>query len=773
MQKKYLIASALTVASFFLATPYLPWAEANESLSQSAASCGLVPPSTQVDNFSELNFENFALIYSGGSSTQMDPSVDPLLSINTTSPINGVASLQATSDAEIPQSWFLVSNAFFLGTQYTVSVDVRLDEGFLGASQTSTVETGLIGAISAYNRTGGSSEGYGPNFSSTLDALRLQHTVVNGVVKDYVILSVGANYDASSSGTSWKGGTNTTVAVTGGFNGYTEGNDVYYTLSITYGSNGITKATVVDQNGNSIASITPTVSKKTTASAFGMYMNFPALASTPTVNFADVTVTSATPYSVAGNQYTRAPYPHFVQVNRYPDVSTFGGDWVGAPTGFYDTTGVVGQPVVPEYKMWYRQRSAAERGYGFAYATSPDGINWTKYTNEEGDVVTVFVPTATPDFQSVEKISVVKVPFASSTSGYLYQAWYSILPDSTDGNGWRVAYAYSYDGINWIDQGIIDNSTYYKDPVVIVSGNTYYMYVLYGNGNEGEGTQGKVLTCSSNCATTTIPHFQTASTPSTTAPVTLWNTDGHAGVFYAQNSKNYWLYLDNSPSMYSAASTLFNFCTSSRGCPPNSGAPAFKNVLSASAVGLDDDTYDQAGNGVNYPFFMTNEAGQLASDQNVLMYYQARHSLLNNASASWQDLQDGKIVLAGNFTSYYVGLPTTISYTSSSYPSFPVGCTVAQGFSNIVPGAKSNTFVLNITAWPPTASTTGHWTLQNTGANVTVTFPFTGMVANTSYTLQASTSGAKPVKATSSKTGTLSFSVTVPANATTGYTLTQ
>ncbi|MFI4954741.1 MAG: hypothetical protein ACHP9Y_02400 [Gammaproteobacteria bacterium] len=765
MQKKYFLALAsLAAAGVFLANSDFPLAEANESLQNtqaidSSTYCGISPPSTQVDNFSELNFENFAPIYSGydAGSTEVDP--NPNLSINTDTPINGGANLQYSASATIPESWLIVSNAFYLGTQYTVSVDVRIDEGFL--NQSSTVETGLIGAISAYNRYGGSPTGYGPDFTSTLDGLRLQHTVVGGVVKDYVILSIAANYNANSSSTGWTGGTNTEVLVTGGL----IGNNVY-TLSLTYGNSGITKATVVNKtaNGATVASITPAVSKKTTASAIGMYVNLPALASTPTVNFSNVTVSSTSPYNVAANQYVRAPYPYFIVLNRYPDVPEFGGDWVGGATGFYDS-------VAKEYKMWYRQRTAGNRGIGYAYATSPDGVTWTKYNNGE----TIFIPTATTSWQSVEKISVIKVPVSSSISpsGYLYQAWYSILPQSSDGNGWRVAYAYSFDGINWTDKGIIDNSTYYKDPVVIQTvPGTYYMYVLYGNGQQGEGMRGSVLTCSSNCATTSIPTFATPGT-------TLWNnSDGHPGVFYAQNSKNYWLYQDNNPTMNNASSAYFNFCSSS-GCQ---GAPNFKSIMSDSAVGLDDDLFDQAGSGVDYAFFMTNETGQLASDQNVLMYYQARHAYLNNPSVSWQDQQDGKIALAGKFTAYYVNLPATLTSSTRTYPTFPypnavgnyTACQVAQGFSSIGSPPSGTTFVVTVTSWDnicATGTTGCAWTVQNSGKATTTTLNFTSLVVGQKYLLSG---GGNSLTGIASSTGITFTKVKVPASSTaTTYTLTK
>ncbi|KKP85886.1 MAG: Laminin G sub domain 2 [candidate division CPR3 bacterium GW2011_GWE2_35_7] len=95
------------------------------------------------------------------------------------------------------------------------------------------------------------------------------------------------------------------------------------------------------------------------------------------------------------------------------------------------------------YKMWYA--SQADK-YRIGYATSPDGITWTKYagnncTDTTGDGCIFTVGAAnTFDDAHVYSVSVVK-----DTDAGVYKMWYG----GHDGSYLRIGYATSADGITW------------------------------------------------------------------------------------------------------------------------------------------------------------------------------------------------------------------------------------------------------------------------------------------------------------------------------------
>ncbi|MBI2437229.1 MAG: hypothetical protein HYV36_00235 [Lentisphaerae bacterium] len=111
-----------------------------------------------------------------------------------------------------------------------------------------------------------------------------------------------------------------------------------------------------------------------------------------------------------------------------------------------DVTHAAGPTVIKDgstYKMWYAGLSGNWRIY---YATSPDGLTWTKYSNAipapsdttstdgriplgtagKGDVSGVAFPTAIKD-------------------GSTYKMWYV----GYDGTNWRIYYATSPNGLTW------------------------------------------------------------------------------------------------------------------------------------------------------------------------------------------------------------------------------------------------------------------------------------------------------------------------------------
>jgi large repetitive protein len=89
------------------------------------------------------------------------------------------------------------------------------------------------------------------------------------------------------------------------------------------------------------------------------------------------------------------------------------------------------------YKMWYSGYNGAVWD-GIGYATSPDGINWTKY-NSDSNPVLGLGPGGSWDVYAIYGITVIK------DTDNVYKMWYS----GHDGYNLRIGYASSTDGTNW------------------------------------------------------------------------------------------------------------------------------------------------------------------------------------------------------------------------------------------------------------------------------------------------------------------------------------
>ncbi len=108
------------------------------------------------------------------------------------------------------------------------------------------------------------------------------------------------------------------------------------------------------------------------------------------------------------------------------------------PAGAWDDRLVTTQTVVLDngtFHMWYLGASQTRSGIG--YATSPDGITWTKYAGNP-----VLAPGSLPqdfDNSSAEYPCVIR-------DGGMYKMWYTGFDASHIG---RICYAESSDGIMW------------------------------------------------------------------------------------------------------------------------------------------------------------------------------------------------------------------------------------------------------------------------------------------------------------------------------------
>ena len=125
-----------------------------------------------------------------------------------------------------------------------------------------------------------------------------------------------------------------------------------------------------------------------------------------------------------------------------------GGSPVLAGTaGAFDADGVYGADVVYDptdvlapYKMWYSGRAGAFGGIG--YATSLDGLAWTKYGGATPLPVLDHGLAGSADSFSAADPSVLK-------DGSTWKMWYT----GDDSNKKRIAYATSADGITWAKGG--------------------------------------------------------------------------------------------------------------------------------------------------------------------------------------------------------------------------------------------------------------------------------------------------------------------------------
>ncbi|MBN1581416.1 MAG: serine hydrolase [Anaerolineae bacterium] len=125
-----------------------------------------------------------------------------------------------------------------------------------------------------------------------------------------------------------------------------------------------------------------------------------------------------------------------------------------------------------EFQMWYNGASAQTNTL-LGYATSPDGIEWTRFA-ENRPVLSVAADGAWDDF-AVARASVM-------FDGERYQMWY----EGHSGGTWRIGYATSPDGVEWQrgpDNPIVElgeqgtwDSQVASEPNVIFDGQTYRMY---------------------------------------------------------------------------------------------------------------------------------------------------------------------------------------------------------------------------------------------------------------------------------------------------------
>lgn len=182
------------------------------------------------------------------------------------------------------------------------------------------------------------------------------------------------------------------------------------------------------------------------------------------------------------------PYTTFEVRHR---TSADGITWSAATTvltagaaGAWDDAGVFVDSVIFDagvFKMWYtgRQTVPPPTKNAIGYATSPDGITWTKHAGNP--VLTVGAP-ASWDSQFVREAAVVKV-------GSTYHMWYA---GTAAWPVFSIGYATSPDGLTWTKNaanpvlgpgapGSWEDATVYA-PQVVHQGGYFHMWYSAGDG---------------------------------------------------------------------------------------------------------------------------------------------------------------------------------------------------------------------------------------------------------------------------------------------------
>jgi predicted GH43/DUF377 family glycosyl hydrolase len=136
------------------------------------------------------------------------------------------------------------------------------------------------------------------------------------------------------------------------------------------------------------------------------------------------------------------------------------------------------------FKMWYTSSGptsiSSVNHCNISYATSDDGIEWTKYI---GNPVLDIDPDSWDEY-AVETVSILIDP--DDTPDKRFKMWYAGETSNVAGNpAYDIGYAYSSDGINWIkypspvlikgDSSQWDNS-FIEGPCVIKDGALYRMW---------------------------------------------------------------------------------------------------------------------------------------------------------------------------------------------------------------------------------------------------------------------------------------------------------
>lgn len=519
------------------------------------------------DGFETADWRKFRPNYIG-SSTEF---IRPRFEITDKAPISGNYSL-AWSGGEQEHEWLMLSNAFYLARPFSVSVLFRAE------NQSDSWQAGLY--------------------------LMQDYSFFSGIQihSDAAALHIDAK--------EWDAENQEDLSLKA---------DTVYELLVSLDSRNRITAAIIDQlsgdrlfEQSGISAVNP--------EAIALYVKTEA-DSHSRLYFDDVTVESGD-YYVESGVWTRAPQPWFVALPRLPDVTQEEGNWVGGHSVMKTEEG--------DYLMWYRIRDNVQRGKGYGFARSSDGVNWVKHENNP-----VFVPDNR--YASNEKITVLNIDG-------VFRGWYTVERDGL----WITKHIESLDGINWTNDMPVIDDVMCKDADVIYLNGEYFLYCIGPN-----NTDISVYTSGNGLEWVLREVYE-------------MGTHRHLAVYYERENSLFALY----PT---AGAKGVSYAVSVDGIQ----FEPFVQTWSPPPVGLDDWT--EAG--ITYLSFLRNEHGHIQSEKNLPVYYQARNTYNNNIPG-WLYHGGERVVLAGKFEGLYLNLPTRVMPSGSyQYSAFPFDSELVNGFS--------------------------------------------------------------------------------------------
>jgi predicted GH43/DUF377 family glycosyl hydrolase len=139
-----------------------------------------------------------------------------------------------------------------------------------------------------------------------------------------------------------------------------------------------------------------------------------------------------------------------------------------------------------QYKMWYSSYKGGTSPAYFGYATSPDGIHWTKYSGNP------ILGPGTAAWEAAGPFSCCVIPKQGG-----YRIWYDGYSLSL--TTWKIGYAESSDGVNWVRDTVNDpvlgvgstgqwDAAGVGEPRVVGIGSSFYMWYVGSEGGNGTST---------------------------------------------------------------------------------------------------------------------------------------------------------------------------------------------------------------------------------------------------------------------------------------------
>lgn len=159
-------------------------------------------------------------------------------------------------------------------------------------------------------------------------------------------------------------------------------------------------------------------------------------------------------------------------------------------SGTWDDSNVSAAKVIFDgaaYRMWYTANGANESKYRIGYASSPDGINWTRY----------YTPVLTQGTGFVWDAKGVSAPTVLYRDG-LWRMWYvgyGQAPDD-DVQHFSIGYATSADGLSWTkspNNPVLEPSAVGADDIDVVSPNVLFKDGVYHMWYAGRGENNQIF----------------------------------------------------------------------------------------------------------------------------------------------------------------------------------------------------------------------------------------------------------------------------------------